>query len=59
MRILKRGKLPEEVEYTTKCLNCSTEFSFIKVEAKYESHRNESFLIVKCPLCNKDCWKML
>lgn len=57
MRILKRGKLPEEKEYTAKCSYCSTEFLFTRGEARYESHRNESYLVVKCPLCNKDCWK--
>lgn len=57
VRIIKEGKLPEEKEYEVECQICKTLFSFKRGEAKYDSWRNEAYLSIKCPLCNRTVTK--
>ena len=55
MRIIKQGKIPEEVEVKFTCLRCSTVLMAKVDECRKESSfRNESFLIVNCPVCKVD-----
>lgn len=57
MKIISRGTLPEDKQYFTTCVNCITQISFLRKEARYEfSARNERFLVVPCPVCNKEIW---
>lgn len=52
MEILVRGKLPEEELFDADCLYCKTQVRFQRKEARYESScRNESFLVITCPIC--------
>lgn len=52
MKIIKKGKLPEEREYMSTCRHCKTFFSFLKNEATYNyDQRDGDFLSIDCPLC--------
>jgi uncharacterized protein with PIN domain len=58
MIVTKVGELPENDVFDAKCLNCKTEVSFKRLEARRESScRNETFLIVVCPICYREIWK--
>ena len=57
MKIIKRGKKPEERVYRVTCEYCETVFEFVKKEAKYVSdERDGDALEVKCPVCKKKAW---
>jgi hypothetical protein len=51
MEIIKKGTLPSERVYEAKCNHCSTEVRFKRGEAKCETHRNEEYVMVECPVC--------
>lgn len=51
MEIIKQGTLPSERIYEGTCNHCGTEVRFKRSEARCESHRNEDFVMVECPLC--------
>jgi hypothetical protein len=54
IKILKQGRLPEEVTYKFGCNNCATEFTAQKKDCKAGSdQRDGPWLEVACPLCNK------
>jgi hypothetical protein len=54
MEIIRMGQSPEDKEYEVKCYNCSTMFKFKESEAKKESgFRNDTYLIIYCPVCNQ------
>ena len=59
MRIIKKGKLPEERLFKVVCRNCSTEFEFTQGEAKmnYPDRPGEgNSLSIECPVCNHTVW---
>lgn len=51
MEVIKQGSLPSERVYEAKCNHCGTEVRFKRGEAKCETHRNEEYVMVECPLC--------
>lgn len=51
MDIIKKGSLPSERVYEATCNHCKTEVRFKRGEAKCETHRNEEYVMVECPLC--------
>jgi RNase P subunit RPR2 len=52
MRIIKEGKLPEEILKRLTCSHCHTEFEFAMKEAKYNSdQRDGDYYTIPCPLC--------
>jgi hypothetical protein len=60
MKIIKYGHLPENKLYQTECSHCHTIFEFIEKEAKKEfTLRNETYLVIKCPLCSNSVWVFL
>lgn len=57
MRVIKQGKLPENKLYAAACRNCKTEVEFNEGEAERRFHRNETHLVVDCPLCKEPITK--
>jgi hypothetical protein len=55
MRIISRGKKPEEKMYKGTCSSCKTVFECQQHEGKLESDLREGtdFLRVSCPVCGK------
>lgn len=54
MKIIKKGIQPEKVIINHVCKICKTEFEFERWEADFScSPKNESFLIINCPLCKE------
>lgn len=53
MRIIKRGILPSEMLYRTKCNNCGTQYEFKQSEGSITYDRNDYLIVSLCPLCNK------
>jgi RNase P subunit RPR2 len=58
MKIIKAGKLPGKTIRRATCPDCGCRFEFELREARFETDRNESCLVVKCPQtgCTKDVW---
>ena len=60
MKIIKKGKLPEEKVYRATCYACATVFEFKAKEGEYFSNqRDGSAYIVKCPLCKNNVYHYL
>lgn len=60
IKILKQGRLPEEVTYKFGCHHCQTEFTAQAKDGKVGSDQREgTWLEVACPLCHHKCtsWK--
>lgn len=56
IKILKQGRLPEEVTYKFTCGHCRTEFTAQAKDGKVQSdQRDGSWLVVACPLCHNKC----
>lgn len=56
IKILKQGRLPEEVTYKFTCGHCRTEFTAQAKDGKVQSDQREgSWLEVACPLCHHKC----
>lgn len=56
IKILKQGRLPEEVTYKFGCNNCATEFTAQKKDGVVGSDQREGTrLEVACPLCHHKC----
>jgi endogenous inhibitor of DNA gyrase (YacG/DUF329 family) len=54
MKILKKGKRPEDKVYHAECTNCNTEVEFKYSEAKHIfDQRDGDYLTVKCPVCKQ------
>ena len=52
MKVLEYGQKPEDKEYIAKCYNCKSKVQFVRKEAKCESGgRNDSYLVIPCPVC--------
>ncbi len=57
IKILTRGKLPEEIVYKATCGNCKTHFEFNETDAKVtHDQRDGSFMTIRCPLCQKESY---
>lgn len=55
MKILIKGKIPEEVLYQAICPNCKSLIEFEGREAKYRDHyQQRPSLVIACPVCDKD-----
>jgi hypothetical protein len=53
MRIIKKGSLPKERTYETRCKHCGTVFEFQGKEARL--YINPTF-IISCPVCFAECY---
>jgi hypothetical protein len=54
IKIIKRGKIPEDKVYPTTCGVCRTEFEFTEKDGNVtDSQRDGRFITVKCPVCAK------
>lgn len=53
MKVIKEGTPPSEYEFRGECSHCKTVVQFKASEAKYYSHRNETYYSVNCPRCPK------
>lgn len=56
MKIIKEGTLPETKVYCATCNHCSCVMEFTVGEAIQVSDRNEEFLTVTCPTCQRKVW---
>lgn len=55
MRILKRGRPPEDAPYRVSCRNCKSKLEFEKREAEYvPDQRDGDYLKIECPICKED-----
>lgn len=56
IKILKQGRLPEEVTYKFICHHCATEFTAQRKDGNvgYDDHEGRR-LEVNCPLCSTEC----
>jgi hypothetical protein len=53
MRIIKRGKLPEDKNYEVTCLHCKSIIEFNKKEGQVVfDPRDGNFITFICPVCN-------
>lgn len=60
MKILKKGKLPEDKVYTAECLNCGTEFEFKRNEGRVvHDQRDGDAIVAVCPECDCEVWVAL
>ncbi|TPU95041.1 hypothetical protein [Acinetobacter baumannii] len=57
VKVVKRGKLPEEIIHEITCHNCKSDLEFKENEARISSYRNETNLVITCPVCKKELWK--
>lgn len=60
VQIIKKGKVQEKV-YKHTCMECSTQFSFKRSEARLSpadprDQRERDSLAIACPLCGHGCW---
>lgn len=56
VKIVKLGKRPEEVVFTTTCRNCTTTFTFNPPDAKFnDDQRDGSYYSINCPVCGEQC----
>lgn len=54
VKIVRRGRLPQEIEYQADCYGCKTLFTFAGVDAKFHSdQRDGDYYEIKCPVCNE------
>lgn len=54
MKVISRGKIPEEQLYRTSCQNCKSILEFHKHETQVLTDRNDVVYILVCPVCSKD-----
>jgi len=57
MKILKTGVIPGSLPIQVTCLHCKTKFEFMESEARVVHDRNDTCLVVSCPMCNREVWK--
>lgn len=54
VKIIKRGRLPEDIEYNVDCYRCKTEFTFAGADARfYSDQRDGDYYQIDCPVCCK------
>lgn len=59
VEIIKRGTPPSDRKFTVTCQTCSTEFSFLRSEARVNTDRDGTALVIDCPVCKHTCWKAI
>ena len=56
IKILKQGKLPEDIQYAFECYNCKTEFVATNADGKrVQEQREGDYTEVNCPTCGYRC----
>ena len=56
IKILKQGKLPEDIQYAFECYNCKTEFVATNADGKrVHAQRDGDYTEVNCPTCGYRC----
>ena len=56
IKILKQGKLPEDIQYAFECYNCKTEFVATNADGKrVQEQRDGDYTEVNCPTCGYRC----
>ena len=54
MKILRRGKLPDDTVHRVTCNSCNTLFEFALKEATLKpDFRDGDYYEIKCPLCHE------
>ncbi len=57
MKVISRGILPEDEEYTASCSHCKSVLQFLKKEVRCENTQREGIsAIFKCPVCSKETY---
>lgn len=57
IKILKQGRLPEEIEYKFTCQRCSTVFVATQLDGERVSdQRDGAYINVPCPTCGTSCY---
>ena len=52
IKIIKKGRIPGEVERIKKCYKCKTIFSYLKSDREiYGFSPDDWYYVVRCPLC--------
>jgi len=57
MKIIEHGTPPDAKPITAKCSHCKTVVEFYKSEARVMADRNETYLLIECPVCKKGITK--
>ena len=56
IKILRQGKLPEEIKYEFECYNCKTIFTATSADGKrVHDQRDGDYTEVYCPTCGYRC----
>lgn len=56
IKILKQGRLPEDIQYAFECYNCKTEFVATNADGKrVQEQRDGDYTEVNCPTCGYRC----
>ena len=54
MRIIKKGKLPEEKEYIVSCSYCGSKLAYKESDAIFGGlYLGKFVLAIRCPVCSK------
>lgn len=57
MKIITRGRVPEERTYRFECTHCRTVFEAIQRECQYISdQRDGDCMRYNCPVCTRACY---
>jgi hypothetical protein len=56
MKIIEPGSLPEEKVHRLRCNNCKCLFEFKQSEGTIGSERNESYVMIHCPICKNEVY---
>lgn len=55
MKVIKRGKKPEDKSYKVTCDYCQTIFIFKRKEAEWHGdQRDGDYLSIRCPICKNN-----
>lgn len=56
IKILQKGRLPEEIEYKFTCQRCSTVFVATQLDGERVSNQHDgTYINVSCPTCGTSC----
>ena len=56
MKVVSRGILPENTNYTVTCRKCVSVLEFQKSDARIVNDRNDMCYVLKCPVCSNEIW---
>ena len=56
MKVVSRGILPENINYTATCRKCISVLEFKKSDARIVNDRNDMCYVLKCPVCSSEIW---